>query len=350
MGKRLAALFFGLSVALFSAEFFFRAAIAVNSPFFKNPALYADFYTDDNYWKLNFCWKTGKLVWIPPNLHPLLGWTQAPVSPENPMGLQKDTFDRLNMDGRKKILFYGDSFIKGRASEDFELPRYLNRKIPGKDVLDLGMGGFGADQIYLMFRETHEKAVKPVVLVGMLVEDDMDRTILKFRSGPKPYFVAEKDGTLALKGIPVNLSVSDYLKESPPRIYSYLYQFLRMKFFKDDRRREKQIITSQLIGWIQESCKKQGASLAYVLFYGKNFFKTKGYQGAGWKEDFLKSELTRRGIDFIDIKPAIAKYLAENGGDVMPLYFPDDGHHSDLGNQVVGDEIFRYLKAKGYAE
>ncbi len=47
--------FFSLIILTpFCAELFFRTGIALNHPFFKNPALYADFYTDDNFWKLQW--------------------------------------------------------------------------------------------------------------------------------------------------------------------------------------------------------------------------------------------------------------------------------------------------------
>src|SRR3989338_2134830 len=73
-------------------EMTFRAGIALNIKQFREPALYADYFSDDDYWKFRWDWKEnyGDTLLPLKRLHPLLGWTQANLTEDNPLGLQED--------------------------------------------------------------------------------------------------------------------------------------------------------------------------------------------------------------------------------------------------------------------
>ncbi len=323
-------------------ELIFRAGISLNLPGFRSPGLYAAYTVDDDYWKMESVWK--KKFFAPGSsmIQPLLGWSQVPVTPENPLGLQADTLARLKDDGRNKILFYGDSYIKGFADPDHQLPRYLQQRIPDADVLDLGGGGYGTDQIYLIFRETHKKVSKPFVMVGVLLFDDLDRAGLTFRGFWKPYFVPGDGGKLELRGVPVQAPAEGIR----PHVFSYAAAFIRTRLgIKRNNRALIKKLNLEFMDAIQESCRENCSGLAYVLFYNEDYLVR-----SDWRKDFMKAELEKRGIDIIDTKPMLYRYAAEHNMDSMkPFYDPVDYHHNNLGNGVIGEGILSYLKAKGYA-
>lgn len=336
-----------LSVALLcplAAEAFLRAMIAARHPKFAQPSIYADYVNDDLYWLAEYHWTDKWEPAAPDRVHPLLGWSQERVSAENPFGLEEPTRSRLRDDGRRKVLFYGDSFVKGGSAPEFQIPRYLDDRTPDADVLDLGVGGYGTDQAYLMFRETHALAgANPAVVMGVLTED-LDRAVLTVRTSQKPYFDASR-GRLRLRGLPIARDQKAYYDARPPRPFSYLFRYLSHWASDNPQARERtRRVNRLLFDAVAGACREKGLPLLYVLFYGDFELKE-----TFWRETFLKEELARRGIEFVDTKAAILAHAAREGLPISAYYVPGDGHHNDLGNRVIGDAVLAALEARGLA-
>ena len=88
-----------------ASEVIFRALLFSKVGFmekFRTPGLYVDYDLESNYWKLYYLFD-GKLK-PPANPHPLLGWVGD---------FSRETYlhnRASNMNGRKAVLLYGDSF------------------------------------------------------------------------------------------------------------------------------------------------------------------------------------------------------------------------------------------------
>ena len=95
-----------------------------------------------------------------------------------------------------------------------KIPQQLQSLLPDKTVYNFGVAGYGLDQIYLRFKQSHDHFKKPVVIIGILTVD-MDRCVMKNRSRPKPYFLI-KENELVLSGVPV---VSKICRESVRATY-----------------------------------------------------------------------------------------------------------------------------------
>jgi len=119
---------------------------------------------------------------------------------------------------RPRLVVLGDSFVWGfdvEAEERFT--ERLRERLPGVDVANLGVSGFGTDQTLLLFqREASFYAADAVVLV-FAAENDREDNVTNRRYGPyyKPYFEHGVSGGLALRGVPVPRSVP-YLVEGHP--------------------------------------------------------------------------------------------------------------------------------------
>jgi hypothetical protein len=104
--------------------------------------------------------------------------------------------------GTRRILAFGDSFTFGEDVSDADtFCHRLGGLLPGVDVLNLGVRGYGHDQMLLYLREAAARYQPDVVLLGY-VTDDAIRNLSGFRDFAKPRF--ELDGErLVLRGTPV---------------------------------------------------------------------------------------------------------------------------------------------------
>ena len=321
-----------------------RAAIASGSKKLRDPALYAEYSSDDDYWKLEQRWGPRWKAASPERVHPLLGWSQDRVTAENPLGLSKASLRRLRS-AKPKLLFYGDSFVRGAADPGFRLPEYLDARVGRMTVVDLGVGGFGLDQTYLMFRETHPKTRGPVVLVGVFL-DDLDRSALTVRSSQKPYFVADPAGRLTLAGIPVEKDQPSFFASHPASIRSFLWAFVRRTVLKrtDPGKAElKRRVNGGLLDLFQAEAGRTRTRVLFALFYGEADLRA-----TPWQEEFLKRELELRGLPYVDTKPLLLGHARASGAGLPSFYSSGDGHHNNLGNRVIAEGILARLRELGF--
>jgi len=313
----------------------------------KNPWRYASYYDDNDFWKLYYMF--GGEFKPPPSvaIHPLLGWSQVSIDANNPLGLREDSL-KLFSSSKKQILFYGDSFVDGVvSSRDYEIPRYITKRLNDAVAIDLGCGGYGLDQMYLLFMLTHAKASEPLIIFGIFVEDDLDRSILSVRTGQKPYFI-ERNGKLVLQGVPIDPIPSHYFSTNPPKIKSYLFRLVfkatigKSKWAINKKTNDKIIINTKIIEAIDTLCKSKGYSLLFVLFHGQHELASGGY----WQEAFLKDLLRHMNIQYVDTADLLRRYIRQHGVKLPDFYVNEgigSGHHNDLGNLVISEGLIEYL-------
>jgi len=328
------------------AELVLRVSFQFDASPTRNPRLYADWYSDDDYWKLHHRWVG---LWQPStnSIHPLLGWAQVPITTVNPLGLQPRTLKRLMRDGRKKIIFYGDSYVAGKAPRPDEIPQYMNGKIASADVVDAGVGGFGTGQAYLLFRETYRLVDKPFIIMGVLTYD-LDRAVLSVRTGWKPRFLVDESGELELMGVPVPSNQEHLFNSAPLDLRSFFLCGIRTWVRRwgshgyHPRRQEKERVNVAILDQIQRITKTEKLELLYVIFY-----TYPALRNTQWGERFLKMQLDVRGISYVDTKPILLEFCEKSGRPIKDLY-TDDGHHNALGNHIIGDAIVAHLNGLGY--
>jgi len=107
-----------------------------------------------------------------------------------------------NQAGVARILLFGDSFTFGEeVSDDETYGRFLEGMLPGVEVVNLGVHGYGHDQMLIHLREEGVRTQADVVILGF-TDTDIGRNVLSFRSYAKPRFVLD-GGRLRLVGSPV---------------------------------------------------------------------------------------------------------------------------------------------------
>ena len=141
--------------------------------------------------------------WVPkPNVKDLKTFGNKILN-TNSNGLRgKKDFSYGRDTERLRILILGDSFTFGdEVSDDETYSYYLQEMLPNTEVINMGVHGYGHDQMLILLKEEGVKYQPDIVILGFLALD-MSRNLLEFRDFAKPRFVL-KGGELKLTGTPV---------------------------------------------------------------------------------------------------------------------------------------------------
>ena len=167
-------------------------------------------------------------------LWPQLGWRLFPDVGLGWSSHEYRDFDpsaRARVEGRRRVLFLGDSFLAGagNSSLDKRFPVAVGERLAGQlDVAILAAGGWGTDQQLLAFLQKGRSWKPDLVVLAFTASNDLANILSnRHRDKTKPYFVLG-DGELALytgEGEPADpVAVR---AESPARFQSYLLDLLR---------------------------------------------------------------------------------------------------------------------------
>ena len=102
----------------------------------------------------------------------------------NPQGFRdaKD-FDRIDpRSTQRRILILGDSFMAGAGKKEENVSSLLEAKLgTGHEVFNLGVYGWGIDQMYLAFLHFKDR-INPGVVILAFIDDDVTRVIHAYRT------------------------------------------------------------------------------------------------------------------------------------------------------------------------
>jgi hypothetical protein len=163
--------------------------------------------------------------------HPTRGWVPRPdahASPEagityttNKQGYRA-LYDYENDRRRYQVLVLGDSFTFGDEIDDAATwPALLQAGHPDLNVLNMGVSGYGIDQMLVTLEEEIPR-YRPQLVICAFVTDDLQRSTLAFRDYKKPRFILGNAG-LTLTNIPIGGidTVVDEIAARRQRFYSY---------------------------------------------------------------------------------------------------------------------------------
>ncbi|MCX8043346.1 MAG: SGNH/GDSL hydrolase family protein [Desulfobacterota bacterium] len=151
-------------------------------------------------------------------------------------------------EGIKRILILGDSFAFGdEVSDNQTFAHYLQEMLPESEIINLGMHGYGHDQMLILLKEEGVNYEPDIVIIGFL-PFDMPRNLLEFRDFAKPKFLL-KNGKLDLVNSPVprpeDILVWDWMR--PRTIDIFALVWCKIKSFLGIRKQEMEAITMALL-------------------------------------------------------------------------------------------------------
>jgi hypothetical protein len=318
-------------------------------PFFKRVA-----GNDDSAWRLRWISRreesAGPAAYAFDVRHPTRGWALAPGLREVPVfgnkrlnsssrgirGTGEPAFEKPP--GRRRILAFGDSFTFGEGVSDAETyAAALEDLLPGHEVINFGVHGYGHDQMLLYLREEGVRYHPDVVLLGF-VGIDMDRNLLGFRDFAKPHFERTGQG-LVLRGTPVP-TPEDVLRAEPWRS-----KLADLWFMMAARVRERvgaveasaQALTADLLDAFRAEA--HGAGAAGLLAYLPVLDELDPARSASPGERFLADYCGSRNADCLDLRPVFLEKQRAGAG------FGLGGHWRPRQHRLAGEALAPRLRA-----
>lgn len=307
--------------------------------------MYADRWNEDDYWYLDqlFRGEPGKL---PQHAYdPWLGWRSHELKPDG-----YDHFARESLNGRRPVLMYGDSFAMCMTDSEQCWEGLMEQSDLSQQhkLVNYGMRGYGLDQINILIRKSLPlwKDLDPIVIVGIYLEDDLDRAWLKFRGWPKPYFRLE-DQQLKLQTGKLEYFDENWLANYEPDITSYLARFamfhpafpsgLRDRLLgKENLKTDIQNLSIAILDSMSSYLKQQGVPHFFVLFHGEK--EIGELKPKTWHEPACVDSFTRLRTEWVSSRRAIQQDMLATGRTPNE-YFGHQGnlvgHYSPLGQRVV---------------
>ena len=274
---------------------------------------------------------------------PTKGWVSKPNLRE--LKVYKDKLLNTNSKGLRgkidysygqhpnklRILVLGDSYTFGEEVSDNETYSfYLQEMMPDAEIINMGIHGYGHDQILIFFKEEGIKYQPDIVILGFLATD-MPRNLLQFRDFAKPKFELEGE-TLKLSGSPVprpeEVLKKDWMR---PRIYDVLSLIKHGLINRTGHRRtQMEELTGRILDEIAATAEKIGAVPIFVyLPKGKEITTPK------WEEEFFRSYCDEGGKAFcFSSRP----YFIEK--QKKGLQFKKKGHWGSLGQVTAAEAIY----------
>ncbi|MDP6538709.1 MAG: hypothetical protein QF903_12035 [Planctomycetota bacterium] len=322
----------------------------------RQAVFFTDPDADGDYWKLHhlFTDRARRDTFV--RKDELVGWLDDNVVP----GTYEHAQSRWLVD-RRPVLMYGDSFA-ACVVPDASCWQGLLEKSPLRSefmMLNYGTSAFGLDQAYLLMGASIDLWMDrdPVVVIGVLVDNDLDRCLLDFRGCPKPV-LRLADGELAVEPPRIG-DVDEWLEEHPPAITSYLWRYLAVQapwwpaFLRPPRGDEpglvarKSAISRAIIEALATELRAREVEFFFVFFHAPESAASEGPWG--WREELLVDVCTELSIPFVSSKRALREDHAATGGTWQDYYVQEGtmrGHLSQRGNRAVFPAILGGLRGE----
>ncbi len=327
----------------------------LGAPLRREP-LYCSTASGREYWKLHLLFSGQQAELIHPFFDARVGWLKPDIEP----GTLRHRRER-GLRGRRPVLLYGDSYAACAVAAEHCWEALLERSELGRDLclLNYGVGGYGLDQCYLLLEHTLGLYAErdPIVVIGILVEDDLDRSYLGLRSNPKPWFTLEED-RLVLHPIedPVPLG---FVRDHPVGIASYAW---RAGLFglglasperalswtaERDHVQVKQALNARILEELRCALTARGLESFFVLFHGTRSLGSSGPYG--WQEPFLHRIFEEQGLPFVSSRRWLLEHARATGTPLEDYFIPEGAgknHYRPETNEIVFGALLAGLQGR----
>jgi hypothetical protein len=353
--KRWLAALLGVIAAALAFEGLLRLVLFADIPLtrsigyrLRRARCYADYKSDEDYWKLAL--RFGEVERVPPGMyHPDLGWIS-------------DDIDRASlrhahageMRVKRPILLFGDSFARCMTSREDCFEGLIERSDLGAryGLLNYAVNGYGLDQIHILIDRVLDLYVDldPIVVVGIFVDDDLDRVAARIRNWPKPHY-SLVHGALVPDATPVP-TIEAFLAAHPVRIRSYAWRWLlhgsglfseRMvaRWTEDEElMHEKKELSGRILDEIERGLKARNLEHFYLVFQGEDHLAPD--RPPDWRDHTLTEFFARTEAPFVSSAPYLLAAARARGVSPETFFASEgnrSGHYLPEGNAVVFEAL-----------
>jgi hypothetical protein len=245
--------------------------------------------------------------------------------------------------GTTRVVAVGDSFTFGSEGSDGTIwPDRLAALRPDLDVVNLGVFGYGLDQMWLRWRDVGRPLGGAIVLIAF-IDDDFRRTVLDFHVYERPLVPAE-DGVFD----PVNTPLPTWEQERAriawtPRLWMLAKMAWTGKAARDFRAgvRRGGAILDHLVDEVRAS---GGTPVLVHLPTGWDLDQRRSTVAADYdtpERGWFLARCRQGDVPCLDLLPPVLADVAA-GGDVTAII-----HYNERGNDLVAREIADGLTRAG---
>ena len=250
-------------------------------------------------------------------------------------GLREFDFDKPP--AKKRIITLGDSYTFGdEVNDDETWPSYLQKKIPEVEIINLGVHGYGHDQMLIYLEEEGLKYKPAIVMLGF-ISYDIERNILSFRDYAKPKFEL-RGNNIALVNTPVPTIESTLRREIwrskfldlASLVYNALWQ--RTPGYQ----KSKYTITNAILNRMVSSIRK--ANAIPVFLYLSSVQTMDQSDVVTPEESVFSKRWEAKGVKCVILR-LYARSAMRQGKKIK-----EQGQHFDaMTNEIIADGIKSYL-------
>jgi hypothetical protein len=263
--------------------------------------------------------------------------------------------------GKARIVCSGDSFTLGYGVDnDHTWPQLLASQAPNVETVNMGQGGYGADQAYLWYKRDGAVLDHDIQILALISPDVYRMQHSSFNGYGKPVLAVENDRVVA-----TNVPVPRTMEVWSPRlvraqnalsnlsITRLLRRVLRLDIAapavtpSKERNQETAWILSHMLDDLRQTNQARGSVL--VLAYLPTREELAGGIGTSWRT-FLADYARQHGVVYLDFLDDFRRlppgeldklFIAQGAVD-----FPGAaGHYTEAGNAFIADLIYRRLLA-----
>lgn len=319
----------------------------------RDPNRFADALSDDDFWKLQRSFQGVHERDQFERADAVHGWLPARARAED-----LSHRSEAGLRGRRPVLLYGDSFSECVVPAEDCWESLLDESPLSEELcmLNYGTCAYGLDQIVLLLERSVDRYLEqdPIIVIGILVDEDLDRCALSFRGHPKPRAVESSDG-FAWE-LPGEVTAGEWLESHPVEIDSYLARLITssgsfplssIRESKSAMIAKKQRAATWLLQRLQLLLKERELEHFVVLFHGERLANARKVRD--WREVFLVRTLEELEIPYVSSREALfADHVAT--GRVASDYFLKEGsfsgHYTATGNEAVFPAMLDGLRGK----
>lgn len=296
----------------------------------------------DDYWRLRA--RLGDASRPPERLHhPDLGWISGAFD-----AVTLRHHDAAAVENRRPVLLFGDSYSRCTTPAGDCFEGWMERSPEAGEwaLFNYGVRGYGLDQTVLLMERVTELRfeARPVVVLGIFLDQDLDRNALSFIQYAKPRFVETGDGTFELEPPPD--------PDTAPPIRSYLAALVSNRLGLEERapnarRRDIESVSIHLLDRARASLEDRGLDYFVLLFADEPSLTDDG--PVGWREECVFDYLRRHRVPTVSTKRLLRAAAREEGRPLSDYYGREGvlAHHLNaLGNEVAFRGILRGLRGE----
>jgi len=264
------------------------------------------------------------------------------------------------------LMVIGDSFVEAREVDAGKsAAELLNSRVDGKGrVYSIGLSGAALSQ-YLVFADFARTTFHPNAMAFVVIGNDFDESLLKYRSDPRLHYFEENGSEFVLRRVDYEMSAARAILRKSAFVRYVMLNLLAGHVLDDIRlslRRsedspahageapatpEQRILDSKraVDYFLDQVPIKSGLDRESVVFvldamrpamYSPETLLKADDSYVSRMRRYFKEQAGSRGYEVLDMQPA---FIRKHRLDSSRFEFPADGHWNELGHELVADEI-----------